>query len=131
MLGGAKMMNLQEFIAETLRQIITGVASAQEHAKTSGAYINVPTTIFFGNTYKINPDSLPEPRIIEFDIAVTTSEAKDIQGGMGIFVASLGLGYKAKKNIIDSEISRIKFSIPIILPSEIKPEEILERPSMI
>jgi hypothetical protein len=75
---------------------------------------------------KINKDSLPESQMIEFDIAVSTTEIKDIKGGVGIFVSGFGLGYQASKGISGSEISRIKFSIPVVLPSHVKLDDVFD-----
>jgi hypothetical protein len=120
------MINLRDFIKETIEQLIDGVADAKEHAETKNAYINVPTIHYAGGMIRINKDSLPEPQLVEFDIAVTTSEVKDIKGGVGIFVAGVGLGYQANKGTTGGEISRIKFSIPVILPTHIKLEDVYD-----
>lgn len=53
---------------------------------------------------------------MEFDIVVTVGENKAIQGGIGIVVPEVNLGYQAKINSQKSAISRMKFSIPIMLP---------------
>jgi hypothetical protein len=118
------MMNLQEFISETIRQIIDGVVSSQEHAQKCGAYVN-PTMAAGVGAFAINKDKdwVPEPRTIEFDVAVTTSNSQGIQGGMGIFVADVGVGYKAKQGIVGSEISHVKFSIPVVLPSQTETQQ--------
>ncbi len=113
------MMNLQEFITETLKQIIDGVSDAQIHAKTKHAYINAPLNVQGPNLSYVDRHYLPNQQLIEFDIAVTTTDSKNVQGGMGIFVANLGIGYQGKKGSTDSEISRIKFSIPIVLPAQL------------
>jgi len=112
------MMNLEQFISETMKQIIDGVSSAQEYARTKDAYINVPI-VKTVNTHRMTDESLPAPQVVEFDIAVTTTGANDLQGGMGIFVAGLGIGYQAKKNNAEEGVSRIKFSIPVVLPSQV------------
>jgi hypothetical protein len=72
---------------------------------------------------KINLDKLPNPQDISFDIAITTSDSKGIKGGMGIFVADAGIGYKASKGKSGSEVSRIKFEIPIVFPPQIDTQE--------
>lgn len=108
-------MDLQKFITETLNQIIDGVANAQETAKQKGAYIN--------GVVNYAPGVLPLPSEIEFDIAVATTESQNIQGGIGIFVADAGIGYKANKENAGNAISRIKFTISVILPAQDMPEE--------
>jgi hypothetical protein len=112
------MMNLQEFITETITQIIDGVVQSQKHAKESGAYVNVPVVSVGNKSYKIVDVSLPEPQIIEFDIAVGAIKSEETKGGMGIFVAGIGIGYQEKEDSSGSELSRIKFSIPVVIPSQ-------------
>lgn len=121
------MIKLQDFISDTLKQIIDGVADAQEYAKIKNSYINVNTTEYSGHEIKIKKNSAPEPQLIEFDIALTTTEDQNIKGGLGIFVTGIGLGYQGETKTMGSEISRIKFSIPVILPSDVKPEDLFDK----
>ena len=114
------MMNLQEFITETINQIIDGVAKSQIHAKESEAYVNVPISERSNKSLFIDNESVPEAQIIEFDIGITTTDTKDLKGGMGIFVASFGVGYQGEKGSSGTEVSRIKFSIPVVLPCQVK-----------
>jgi hypothetical protein len=117
-LGDIKMMKLDEFITQTINQIIDGVAKSQEHAKEANAYVNAPIIIDANRVYDYYQNSLPQPQIIEFDIAITTTESKGLKGGAGIFVASFGVGYQGEKSLSGMEVSRIKFSIPVVLPSQ-------------
>ena len=89
--------------------------------------INVNTTEYSGHEIKIKKNSAPEPQLIEFDIALTTTEDQNIKGGLGIFVTGIGLGYQGETKTMGSEISRIKFSIPVILPSDVKPEDLFDK----
>jgi hypothetical protein len=112
-----RMMKLDEFIAETINQIVDGVVASQEHAKKKGAYVNAPLT-FDGGVYHLSSASITEPQKIEFDIAVTTEESTDAKIGVGIFVAGLGIGSQAKTGSGGMEVSRIRFTIPLILPRQ-------------
>jgi len=112
------MINLQDFVAETIKQIVNGVAISQQHAETVGAYVNPPLLQYASGVLKVNTKTLPEPTMIEFDIAVTTTESDNLKGGMGIFVTGIGIGYQGQKESLGSEVSRIKFSIPLVLPTQ-------------
>ena len=112
------MIDLKQFIEETVKQIIDGVVTSQEYAKVKGAYVNPAITHYAGGDLQINKETLPEPQVVEFDIALTITENKNLKGGMGIFVAGLGIGYQGKKETSGNEISRLRFSIPVILPSQ-------------
>lgn len=109
------MIDLQKFISETLVQIINGVTDAQEKAKQKGAYVNTSEK---SDAASYTWATTPTPRLIEFDIAVTTTESQNSQSGVGIFVAAVGLGGQTNEENAGSQISRIKFSIPVILPEQ-------------
>ena len=97
-------MKLEDFVAETLKQVVAGVKNAQGPAKENGAYIspfiqrNETTTS------------------IDFDVEVTTSDATETEGGIGVFVGAIGLGSKGKSDSSTVSVNRIKFSIPLFLP---------------
>ncbi len=99
-------MKLQEFVNETLREIIAGVNEAQDYAKDNNATINVGPVM----GTPINE--------VEFDVAVTATEGSEAHGGVGVFVAGLGLGAKGKRDASNGSVSRVKFSIPVCLPRQ-------------
>ncbi|MBP7052952.1 MAG: hypothetical protein KBE65_18255 [Phycisphaerae bacterium] len=100
-------MKLQEFVNESLREIIAGVKEAQEYAKDNNATVNA------------SPPTLRPPiKEVEFDVAVTSIEGSQAQAGAGIFVAGLGLGAKGKMDTSNSSATRIRFSVPVCLPHQ-------------
>jgi len=103
-------MNLQEFVTETMTQIMAGVTAAK----------------------KVNPKIAPEihydknaPPIhrgarstaifmVDFDVAVTVSDKTEAGGGAGLTVVSLFKAEGKRETTAEhSSISRIKFSVPI------------------
>jgi len=109
-------MELQDFIGETLKQIISGVKNAQESAIELGA--------------KVNPrgGSTVEMRNIHFDVAVSTSEGTETKGGIGVFVNPVGsVGSQDQSDVANSSMSRIKFSVPVKLPVQPKAKPIRRR----
>ena len=120
-------VKLEDFISQSLIQIINGVKAAQAHAKEHNAEIisNRMNTInsSSGSTVYMDQNEYIYPQVfqsIEFDIAVTASSHGGIKGGMGIVIPVIGIGYNATKTNENSSISRIKFSIPIVLPMQNK-----------
>jgi hypothetical protein len=117
-------MKLQEFVSETLREIIAGVKEAQAYAKDNGAMVNPrmpPITSDFPKPFAITTkrvDGVIAIKEIDFDVAVTSTDSSETQAGAGIFVAGLGLGVKDKSDTVSSSISRIKFSVPMALPTQ-------------
>jgi hypothetical protein len=109
-------MELNAFISNALSQLIDGITTAQEYAKSKGASIN-PSDKFVSDYDKISRTEKLQPvNIVEFDIVVTVGENKAIQGGIGIVVPEVSMGYQAKIDTQKSAVSRIKFSIPVMLP---------------
>ncbi|TSA39615.1 hypothetical protein D4R30_00825 [archaeon] len=102
-------MDLETFIAETLRQIVKGVRTAQQHEDCKGATINPPTAP--GQNHRLLVKQ------IEFDVALTVSEGSEKQGKGNIGIASVfGIGGQANSTTASSSVSRIKFEVPVVLP---------------
>lgn len=106
-------MELDEFITKTITGIIKGVNDSMEFAKTQNAvvnplYQNVVTGVHASKT-----------NIIEFDIAVTISneQSSGIKGGIKILAFASLNGNTSDKGINET-ISRIKFTVPIVLETK-------------
>lgn len=114
-------MKLDDFISETLVQIINGIKIAQDHARANDAIINGPN-LYFSNTSQTNSLVMYDSKTgrlaerIEFDVAITTIETDDAKGGIGIFVGPIGVGAQGNVSAQNSLVNRIKFSVPVILP---------------
>jgi len=102
-------MELQEFITETLIQIVNGVKAAQNLVKDSTAII-APHGYLGGVQYR------REMQSIEFDVAITTTDTTEAKAGAGVFVAGISLGGQARGEASNQTLSRIKFKVPIYLP---------------
>lgn len=111
-------MDLETFISETLRQIVKGVKAAQEHEDCRGAEINPRARVLVASSGDKVPGDA-SARQVEFDVAVTVSEGAEKQGKGNIGVASiLGIGGQASSNMSNTSVSRIKFSVPVVLPAK-------------
>ncbi|HWN95440.1 MAG TPA: hypothetical protein VNT99_10440, partial [Methylomirabilota bacterium] len=55
---------------------------------------------------------------IDFDVAVTAEKGSETKGGIGIHVGTIALGTQGRSENTNSTVSRIRFSIPMVLPSE-------------
>ncbi|MFA5838077.1 MAG: hypothetical protein WC837_14125 [Bellilinea sp.] len=104
-------MELKEFIAETLIQIIDGVSTAQIHAQNNSSMVAPSGKI---NGFEFYWDKY----LVEFDVAITTTDSTEGKVGTGIFVAGFTFGGQAKGEISNQTFSHIKFSIPIFLPPQ-------------
>lgn len=108
-------MELSDFIAAALSEIMKGVSlAAKAHdGPTLGGYI-APVR---GSRTK-DFDALPI-REVEFDVAITTEQTTDKSksGGINIKVIEADLTASTTHKTVGE--SRVKFSVPIAMPSTI------------
>lgn len=119
-------MDLKSFVAETLAQIVEGVAEAQRRIAETGTNATVnPTTVLEDARRKIG-----DPSPVEFDVAVTvTEESRDdssskVGGSAGLLsVVTLKTSAELANNTTGSNrneaVSRIKFAVQLVQPSDI------------
>jgi hypothetical protein len=113
-------MELSEFIEKTLTEIVTGVESAQKNVSETNAEI-APSGLA-----KFNNDQFPYPfkpgrgivNMVEYDVAVETSDETSTKGGIGIVMAAIGAGVQSKMGEKASTVHRIKFTVPLLLPGK-------------
>lgn len=99
-------MDLKTFVENTTMEILSGIKSAQEKIHNESDGVLVPE-------YALNPDrGSGRLQTIDFDVAVTTADEKDISGGLKVW----GLGAEGKIAENSSTISRIKFKVPVAFP---------------
>jgi hypothetical protein len=117
-------MELKQFVSQTLLQILEGVKSAQEQSGALGAEINprLPDILVKDKSLDSRIISLGGTHqktvfLIDFDVAITVTEGEDIKGGGAINVAAIKLGAEGASTATNTQQSRIKFLIPITLPS--------------
>ena len=111
-------MKLNEFVAETLKEIIDGIVEAQKYYSAKGGTVNSANISYstVEGTQIVDRHSGQLGQMIEFDVAVTTMEGTETKGGIGVFVGAMGLGSQGKSDASNTSVSRIKFSVPILLP---------------
>lgn len=111
-------MLLSEFVAESIKQIIDGVNEAKKYGNANGAKIN-PKGWGWNSTNvqaKYETETGAPIETIEFDVAVTTVEGTTTKGGIGVFVGAVGLGSQGQSSAQNTSMSRLKFSVPLVLP---------------
>lgn len=111
-------MELKTFVAETLKQIIDGVVDAQAYGKKKGAAINPAKRTTSQHNGIRETDDPAQRQNVEFDIAVTAGEGTEKKGGFGIFVGSLGVGAQGQATANTQSVSRVRFAVPVLLPSQ-------------
>ena len=114
-------MELKDFVKQTLVQIVKAVEEAQSEVNRSavGAIVSPGRGDMFGGNARTKGAVSARGGFIEdisFDLAITTVDISAKQGQAGIFVWSVGVGGKTKSENQNTTVSRIQFSIPVVLP---------------
>ena len=112
----ARPMELKQFVTETLRQILEGVAETEnvEEAPKPGR-VNPPLSTPDGTleSWKQPVTTYGQPvYLVEFDIAVTVDERADAKAGLKV----LGIGIGGELAERSETVNRIKFSVPVEYP---------------
>lgn len=123
-------MELKSFISSTIEEIARGVLAASENLADTNAIvsptdfkINSNDSQAFGRTKSPHrEDHLGKgTRVVQkvdFDIAVTVDETDKTKAGGKISVLSIGLGGDLETSSKTGTNSRIRFSVPVVLPSK-------------
>jgi hypothetical protein len=118
-------VNLENFVEQSLIQIMSGVAKAQQATKLEGKHHSESDVI--NPRFMPGADFSPKDRyyftidrnvvqFVDFDVAVTSETGSNIRGGASIKVLGIGVGTDAGINDKLSAVSRLKFQVPIIFP---------------
>lgn len=109
-------MELKDFIKETITQIVDGVVEAQAAIAKHGAEIN-PRKVQFKEAGQYNYHNSGKPQMVEFNVGLTTIKKAGSAEGVGVFLGSISLGKKNDEGSEHTAVSRIRFSLPVVLPS--------------
>ncbi len=113
-------MDLKEFVKETLVQITEGVSTAQDQVRLLGGYVNPASTSQPKQTDMDHLSTIGDGQnvfLVNFDVAVSSSEEKIGEGNAKLKVASfINIGAEGGKGTSNSTTNRISFKIPLALP---------------
>jgi len=112
-------MNIEDFVSESLVQITKGVISAQRQLDDTKALVN-PLMRTISEKHKIAEAEMRSGHVVsfvEFDMAVTATKDKETKGGIGVVAGVFTLGSVGKSDAASGSESRIKFSVPLLLPT--------------
>lgn len=110
-------MKLDDFVSQTLKQIIDGVSVAQEYGRSKNADINPASARFHSKTEGLifcQETGIPLQNV-EFDVAVTVAESQTSSNG-NPSVGAISVSSSTEAITQNSSISRIKFKVPVLLP---------------
>jgi hypothetical protein len=116
-------MKLSTFITETLGAVIQGVREAQADP-SSGRHVNPhllsPASVIHSQG-KILSSSNSLVTMLEFDVVVEADERESTKGGIRVTVGVIGLGSSGASDNGTKTVSRIKFEVPLALPTNKAP----------
>lgn len=113
-------MDLEEFVAQSLKQIVAGVKRAQQEVASSGASVNPPlntTHSEMGKQGLLWSRSGSPVQVVQFDVALTVVEGTGTKGGIGVFAGAINLGSTGQSSNENRSVSHLKFAVPLALPN--------------
>lgn len=116
-------MDLKSFITQVLSEVVQGVQDAQAVLGENAKYINPQLSTQQGPLEKQGLQVSIYGQLVqqvEFDVAVTATEGTGTKGGVGVVAGVFALGSQGQSKEEHSNVSRIKFSVPLTLPYGIK-----------
>jgi alpha-D-ribose 1-methylphosphonate 5-triphosphate diphosphatase PhnM len=108
-------LELKGFVRITLEQIVDGAAEAQRTIKEKGGTVN-PTSLNFHKDGAWNNYTHAMPQEVVFDVALTTTDKRGSTEGIGVFLGSISLGKKNDAGVEQVAVTKVKFSVPLVLP---------------
>jgi hypothetical protein len=118
-------MDLKDFVAGSLTQIIECITLAQKATASSRAWISPTSSLIPGGPDRPiirTTDGRRYLHEVKFDVAVTVSDEQKAGAGAGIQIFGAKLGAEGELNYGNAAVSRVQFSVPVIWPGEVRPE---------
>ena len=108
-------MELREFVRSTLLEIVSGVSDAQEALIEAGSTA-VVNALAAGNLKVHSRRGWPLLQMVEFDVALTVTETTEKGIGGRLSIAAASIGTQRGASVENSEVSRVRFQVPVVLP---------------
>ncbi|MCL1643659.1 hypothetical protein M2T61_18565 [Elizabethkingia anophelis] len=114
-------MELKDFIKETLSSIAEGVEESKTIYSKKGGRVNPKDfNLASGNlSYIKSAPGRSDGNIVtlvDFEVALTNENKSDNTGGIGVLFGAVNIGGKTENVNLENQLTRIKFTIPIVLP---------------
>jgi hypothetical protein len=112
-------MDLKDFIKSTISQIAESVEELNNEFQERQVVVNpssinginnVPTLQTHTRAYNITN--------IDFDLSVSVENNEGSSAKVGVFANVIGIGASATEGKNSQSVSKVKFTIPVMLPSE-------------
>jgi len=116
-------MEIKDFIKGALTEIVDAITEFNEDMVDKNVFVPSSNLKVNQDKYQYACDKNGKPHLIrdvEFDISVNVSEGKDGGGKISLQIAGISLSAGKSNEINNTAINRMKFSIPIVPPTEKK-----------
>jgi hypothetical protein len=122
-----EIMELKDFVANTIAGVIEGLVAAQERIGARGAYVNpgnlMGSTTDRGEAALWDNRNNNYVRSMTFDVALTVQEGTNTGAKIGVATGFLNLGAGGASENSQLAVNRVQFSVPILFPANDLPEE--------
>ena len=112
---------LEEFVRETLVEIVNGVVAARRQLAESGAKVGFGSKQYMKlpNQPQSPPRFFGKEESVQFDLAVSTKQekAKGAEGKLQVWVLSVGGGGEETSSA--ETVNRVRFSVPVVFPGRL------------
>lgn len=109
-------MELKEFIKTAISDI-TGAISELQSNLDNGTIVNPTLTQGARDKCVMRDNAIIPIEHLNFDIAVTATEASDADGGAKVGISVFGVKVGAETSSKHENASRLTFSIPVVFPA--------------
>lgn len=110
-------MDLKDFIQQTISGIVEASVELQAKYEARGVIVNPPVSVKEPDLYEHSEigHRFRRVEVVEFDVAVTAAKESSGGGKAGLKIFSAEIGADGRHSRTSEEVSRVKFSIPIVL----------------
>ncbi len=133
-MSDSEPIELRDFIAASLTQIIEGVSIAQQNAARWNGRRELLTSA------TINPSHFQSSKakeqallaleryvtIVNFDLQLGSTKSRSGGFSIGVVLGALGIGGKVQDNDGRTATTRVKFEVPMVLPAQLPPTQYLD-----
>lgn len=108
-------MELKDFIKGVIFDITNAVKECQQELD-NGAII-APSNIYWSKT-QVNPEGKGSLTVsdIDFEVSVSVGSSNEVSGKITVLSAIVAGGIGGGNTTKDENVSKVKFSIPVVLP---------------
>ncbi len=116
------MIELDKYIAETIRQISLGIQTASEECKDLGVIVNPNITVGSSSDFYV-PSDLKHLNVqrrvqnLEMEISLSIVDSNESKGGVNFGISVWGAGANISNSGKKAGENKVKFSIPVCFPT--------------